>query len=184
MRQLSQWIFLSVVSVLACPADCTLAQPRTVPRLREVGAQETMTMPNVVHVLGLENVRHNAKGKLTVETGAVRFEVGTARAEVPLASIEDVFTGDDSQRMIGGTLGTLSMFAPYGGGRFLSLFRKKVDVLTVEYRDSNGGLHGVIFMLPQGQAAAVKKQLIARGARASIPVEEESKQPTKKEKKS
>jgi hypothetical protein len=142
-----------------------------------------MAVPDIVHVLGLENVPRNAKGKITLESGTVRFETGASRAELAIASIEDLFTDDDSQRAIGGTLGTITMFAPYGGGRFLSLFRKKIDVLTLEYRDSNGGLHGVIFTLPKGQAAALKKQLVLLGARASIPVEEELKPPAKKEKK-
>jgi len=170
MPQLPRHIFLSVVCLVACPAV-------------SARAQETMTLPNVVHVLGLENVKRNAKGSLIVEAGTVRFAAGAATAAVPIASIQDVFTGDDSRRAIGGTVGTLSMFAPYGSGRFLSLFRKKIDVLTLEYRDSSGALHGVVFTLPDGQAAVAKKHLVARGARASIPVEEEEAQQQSKDKK-
>lgn len=135
--------------------------------------QELGTTTGVVHVLGLPDIKRNANGKLTVEAGTLEFAAGTAKADVPIAAIEDVFTGEDSKRMVGGAAGTISMFAPYGGGRFLSLFRKKVDVLTIEYRDPGGGLHGVIFSLPQGRAVLVKKQLVAQGAHASIPVEEE-----------
>lgn len=148
-------------------------------------AADVVTTPNVVHVVGLENLKRNAKGKLSVPTGTLRFEAGQAKADVPVASILDVFTGDDSKRLIGGTIGTLSMFAPYGSGRFLSLFREKVDTLTVEYRDAKGGLHGAVFMLPQGQAAKIKQELVLQGVRVSIPVEEEMKQQkgTKEEKK-
>lgn len=145
-------------------------------------AQEALTVPNVTAVLGLEHLKRNLKGKLTVQPGVLLFATGKSQAQVSIPAIEDVFTGDDSKRMIGGTLGALTMFAPYGSGRFLSLFREKVDVLTVEYRDADGGLRGVIFMLPQSKAAAVKKQLVALGARASVPVEEEMK-PKKEEKK-
>lgn len=144
-------------------------------------AQEPMAVANVTQILGLENIHRNARGTLSVEPSALAFVAGKARAEVATRSIEDVFTGDDSKRLVGGTLGTLSMFAPYGSGRFLSLFREKVDVLTVAYRDANGGLHGAIFMLPRGKAAAIKKQLLARGAQASLPVDEEMKQPKSKE---
>jgi len=45
----------------------------------------------------------------------------------------------------------MSMAAPYGGGRFLSLFRKKIDTLTVQYRDVNDGLHGAIFTTARGR---------------------------------
>lgn len=164
------WRLLVIVSLVAWPAARALAA-------------ETMAMPKVVHVLGFQDMKRNAKGKLSVEAAKVRFEAGKAQAEIPIASIKDIFTGDDSKRMIGGTLGTLSMFGPYGSGRFLSLFRLKVDTLTVEYRDKDGGLHGAIFMLPKGQAVKVKKELIDHGARASLPVEEESKAPTSQEEK-
>ena len=138
--------------------------------------QEPAPASGVVHVLGLPDIKRNAHGKLSVGAGTLGFVAGTAKAAVPIAAVQDVFTGEDSKRMVGGAVGTISMFAPYGGGRFLSLFRKKVDVLTVEYRDPAGGLHGVIFSLPPGQAVLVKKQLVAQGAHASIPVEEEIEQ--------
>src|SRR3989442_1172341 len=89
-----------------------------------------------------------------------------------MASIQDIFTNADNKRLIGGKLGMLAMFAPYESDRFLSLFRKGIDVLTLKYRDAKGALHGVIFILPKGQAPLVKKQMVAQGAHASIPVEE------------
>jgi hypothetical protein len=83
--------------------------------------------------------------------------------------MEDVVTGNDSQRVVRGTLGTLSMLGPYGSGRVLSLFRSKLDSITIQYRDADGGLHGVVFTMPVGKAELVKQELIARGARTSIP---------------
>ena len=140
-------------------------------------AQEKATGSfNVRSVIGLEGIKHNAKGKVTISKDALDFATGPTKSDVSIASIQDVLTGADSQRAIGGTLGTLTMFAPYESGRFLSLFRTKIDTLTIAYRDSNGGLHGAIFTLPRGQATALKKQLVAEGAKTSISVEEEAKQ--------
>lgn len=136
-------------------------------------AQQPETTPNVVHVVGLEDVKRNAKGTLTVKEGTLQFSTKTARAEVPYAWIQDIFTRDDSRQVAGGPV---TLLVPFGGGRLLGLFRRKVDALTVEYRDPNGALHGVIFTLPEGQAAVVKKQMVAQGAHASIPVEEEQVQ--------
>ena len=79
-------------------------------------------------------------------------------------------TGNDSQKSVGKTIGTLSMAAPYGGGRFLSLFRTKIDTLTIEYRDTDGALHGVIFTMPAGTADSIKRALVAEGARTTIPL--------------
>jgi hypothetical protein len=61
----------------------------------------------------------------------------------------------------------MSMAAPYGGGRFLSLFRTKMDTLTIRYRDLDGGLHGAIFTMPVGTADFIKKELVAQGAHTS-----------------
>ncbi len=157
-------IFLISVALFAWTYDWALGQtPATT---------SSTAIPNVVHVLGLENIKRNAKGKLLVQAGKMQFESGAARAEVGIASILDVFTGQDSKRLIGGTLGTVSVLAaPYETGRIISLFRAKIDVLTLEYRDSNGGLHGAVFTLAKSQAAAIKKQLVAQGAHATVPVE-------------
>jgi hypothetical protein len=52
---------------------------------------------------------------------------------------------------------------PYGGGRVVSLFsHKKYDILTLEYVDSDGGIHGAIFQLDKGQGDVVKHELTAR----------------------
>jgi hypothetical protein len=50
------------------------------------------------------------------------------------------------------------------------LFRKKVDTLTIQYRDADGGLHGAIFTMPRGKADQIKKELVAQGARTSVPI--------------
>jgi len=130
-------------------------------------AQETSKAVKTVQLTGLAGVKENARGMLSVENGNMHFVHGKATSNVSASLIENVVTGNDSQKAVGKTIGTLSMAAPYGGGRFLSLFRSKIDTLTVEYRDANGGFHGVIFTMPVGTAEGVKKELIAQGAHAS-----------------
>jgi hypothetical protein len=149
---------------------------------QEPTASPPATPGSVKHVLGFENIKANARGDLTVQGDTLQFKTGKAKAEVSIASVQDVFTEQDFKESIGGTAGTLAKMAvPYGGGRVLSLFREKIDVLTVEYRDANGGLHGAIFTLPQGQAPPLKRQLVALGAHASIPPEEPAKPEEKKQ---
>ena len=122
-----------------------------------------------VQVTGLTGVKQNTKGSLKVENGSFSFVYSKGNYDFPVASIQDVVTGSDSKRVIGGTVGTISRLAPYGGGRAFSLLRTKLDIITIQYRDSNGGLHGAIFTLPVGHAEAIKEQLLAQGARTSIP---------------
>jgi hypothetical protein len=122
----------------------------------------------VTVIKGLPSVKDNTQGSLIIGDGGLHFSHQAQMTDLSGHSIEDVVTGDDSQRVIRGTVGTLSWFAPYGAGRFLSLFRTKLDTVTIKYRDSDGGLHGAIFTMPVGQAEAIKKELLAQGARTTV----------------
>lgn len=171
MFKLNRRVCLSLLALSATLTTCasfTQAQ------------EKQITTFKVVHVIGLEAIQHNTKGKVTVSKDALTFSTGPTKSDLAISGIQDVLTGADSQRMIHGSLGTLTMFAPYGSGRFLSLFRQKLDTLTIEYRDPNGGLHGAIFTLPQGEAALLKDQLVAAGAKATVVPAEEAGQPTGK----
>jgi hypothetical protein len=127
-------------------------------------AQQVSGPVKVVQLTGLTGVKDNAKGTLSVEGGNLHFVHGKTSSDVNAASIQDVVTGADSQRAVGGTIGLMSMAAPYGGGRVLSLFRSKIETLTVQYRDTDGGLHGAIFTMPVGTSEVIKKELVAQGA--------------------
>ena len=140
------------------------------PLIRIGHAQQAQTETQAVQVIGLAGLKENTKGTLTVVNGTLRFVHANGNADVAAASIEDVVTGKDSQRVIGGTFGTVaSLVAPFGTGSALPLFRKKLDTLTIQYRDSDGGLHGAIFTTPRGEADPIKNELVAQGARTSVP---------------
>jgi hypothetical protein len=140
--------------------------------------QQTSKAVKAVQLTGLPGVKENAKGALSIENGSLHFVHGKATSDVSASLIQEVVTGSDSQKAVGKTVGTLSMAAPYGGGRFLSLFRSKIDTLTVEYRDADGAFHGLIFTMPVGTAEVIKKELIAQGAHtsSSTSVDKEQKQ--------
>ena len=135
-------------------------------------AQQPAPATKVVQVMGLAGVKNNTGGRLALESGNLRFSHEQAKVDVAATSVEDVITGNDSQRLVHGTLGTLTMFGPYESGRFLSLFRKKLDTLTIKYRDTDGGLHGAVFTMAAGKAEVLKKELLAQGGHTSVPIEE------------
>jgi len=139
-------------------------------------AQNPMSFPETKSVFGLEGIKHGASGVLSVQGGNLEFVKGKKKVDIPASSITEVMTGKDTERTIGGTVGTLTMFAPYGTGRFLSLFRDKIDTLSVEYVDASGGIHGALFTLVQGNSLGAKKALLDAGAKTSIPVEVEADQ--------
>lgn len=124
----------------------------------------------VGHVIGFENLKNGAKGTLVIDGEFLKFQSAAGGAsQLALGAIDNIITGDDSRRLVGGAIGFMSMFAPYGSGRFLSLFRRQIDVITIEYHDANGGKHGAIFTLANDAAAPLKAKLVAAGAHA-LPV--------------
>ena len=137
-------------------------------------AQQPAAGNRAVQVTGLVGLKANASGNLTLENGNLQFATSGTKVTVPIHSVVDVITENDSQRVFRGTFGTMTMLAPYGGGRFLSLFRSKIDTLTIQYHDTDGGLHGAIFTMPLGKADPFKKDLVSQGARTSIPVQDDS----------
>ena len=157
---------LLAIALLLPVAGIAQSSTKTAPATADANASD-------VHILGLEDVKQNAKGDLTVTPEGLDFRGTASHATVRTASIVDISTGEDSRQTGGVGLTVAKMAVPYGGGRVLSLFtHEKYDSLTVEYRDENGGLHGALFRLPLGQAAEIKKQLVAEGAKASVPVQE------------
>lgn len=159
----TEW--LAVVLVVAV---AVLLVPAATPLLGQQAAQPTATsVPDVKCVIGLENIKTNAKGTLSIQGSALRFEKDKEKAEIPIASIQDIFLGNESRQNITGAGKVVTMAIPYGGGRLLSLFSHKVEVMTVDYTDSNGGFHGAVFVLPPGQATAMKNQLVALGAKTT-----------------
>ena len=125
-------------------------------------------------VIGGETVKNNSVGTLSVLGNSLQFTNGNKKKTmaVDASSILDISTNEDSRQDITGAAHFATMAIPYGGGRVLALFSHHVDVLTVEFKDSNGGCHGTVFVLAQGQAAPFKKQLLALGAKATVPLAE------------
>jgi hypothetical protein len=130
----------------------------------------------VTQITGLSGVKNKTSGRLLVDGSNLHFSHEQMKVDLPTNSMEDVITGNDSQRIIHGAPGLLLLAAPYGSGRFLSLFRTKLDTLTIKYRDTDGGLHGAIFTMPAGQAELLKKDLLANGAHTSAPPEDQANQ--------
>lgn len=156
---------MSRILVRLCLAGAVLFSATSVPA--QTGKPAAKGVAGAVHLLGLENVKRNATGQVSVESGAMTFNTKASKAELPLASVNNVSTGEETHQS-GGAVGTVAKMAvPYGGGRALSLIMKtKVDVLTLEYQNADGAYHGAIVSVPKGQGEGLKSQLLAQGAHA------------------
>jgi hypothetical protein len=144
----------------------------------QAGAQSSSTSqpaPSVVQsdvklVIGGGTIKDNSNVTLSIVGSALHIATDKTTMDIEASSILDISTNEDSRQDITGAAKLATAAIPYGGGRVLSLFSHNVDVLTVEFTDASAAYHGVVFVLPQGQAAPIKKQLVAMGAKASAPL--------------
>ena len=132
------------------------------------------------HLLGFEHVKTNCNGTLSIQDNALQFQrAGEPGAQVKITSIQAVFLGGESKQVGGAPMTLVKAAAPFGGGRVVSLLaHKKYDTLTLEYVDSDGGVHGVIFQVNKGQGELVKDELLARGVPGNSGEDQPKKQST------
>jgi len=151
---------IRVWALLLCSSLGALAQSTAPP----VNASAPFSIP-ATHLLGLENTKSNCNGTLSIQGDALQFQQGgKPGAEVKITSIQGIFLGGESKQIGGLPMKLGKAAAPFGGGRVVSLFaHKKYDTLTLEYVDSDGGVHGAIFQLANGQGELVRDSLKARG---------------------
>jgi len=169
---------LLIGALVAAGAGTVLAGQAAKP-----ASTDTMSVPEVQCVIGLEGYKPNSKGTLIADASGLRFEKEKQKSAIPMASLTDIFLGNESRQDISGMGGTAIKAAiPYGGGRLLSLFSHKVEVLTVEFTDSNGAFHGAIFVLPEGHATQMKAFLVDHGAKTTTHVPEPEAPKEQKEK--
>ena len=152
---------ITLWALLLCSGVGALAQS-TAPTLK---ANSPFSI-RATHLVGLPNIKSNCKGSLSTEDNVLRFQKGgKPLAQIDIASVRGVFLGDETMQVGGVPMKIVKAAAPYGGGRVVSLFaHEKYDTLTLEYVDSIGGVHGVIFQLKKGQGELVRDELAARGA--------------------
>ena len=135
----------------------------------------------VTHLLGWPNTKTNCNGTLSIQDNLLQFrQKGRPGAQISIASVQNLFLGEESKQIAGLPMTLGKAAAPYGGGRVVSLFaHKKYETLTLEYVDSDGGVHGVIFQLSKGQGEMLKDELVARGVPWSVSPDSGEDQPTR-----
>jgi hypothetical protein len=167
--------FVRVWALLFCSSLGALAQSKAA----QVSASAPFSI-RATYLLGLDNIKSNCNGTLSIQDNALQFQQGSKPgAQVKIGSIQAVFLGGQSKQVGGLPMKLGKAAAPYGGGRVLSLFtHKKYDTLTLEYVDSDGGVHGAIFQLKKGQGELVTDELLARGVPSSSDEDKPMKQST------
>jgi hypothetical protein len=166
---------LTFWTLLILCSDGALAQAASV-------TLDTSSSVHATHLLGFQGAKNNAKGTLSIQDNALQFQDGgkpAVQVRVKIASVQDVFLGEQSKQ-VGGLPMTLGKTAaPYGGGRVVSIFaHKNYDTLTLEYVDADGGFHGAIFQLDKGQAEVFRNELVTSGAHVTASENKPAKRTT------
>ncbi|MBV8068717.1 MAG: hypothetical protein JO270_02345 [Acidobacteriaceae bacterium] len=170
---------LMFFTVAVCHQTALTAQEHAAP-----DAQASNSTLNVTHILGFEGISNNTNGSLSIQNGCLRFQkTASTSAQIPIASIQNLNTGEQDRQVGGAGMTVAKMAVPYGGGSVISLFsHKKYDTVSLEYVDSNGGLHGAIFQLEKGQGQILRSELEAAGVHVAHPEDETSKGSTQETK--
>ena len=144
-----------------------------------VKANSPLSIP-ATHLLGMKDTNRNRNGTLSIQNDALQFQQGSKPgAQIKIASIQAVFLEGESKQVGGLPMKLGKAAAPFGGGRVVSLFaHKKYDIVTVEYVDSDGGVHGAIFQVARGQGELLRDSLKARGVSPGSGENEPTKQST------
>jgi hypothetical protein len=166
---------ISLSALLLCSGIGALAQSVAPP----LNANAPFSI-RATHVLGLPNTKNNCQGTLSIQNNALRFQKqGNPDAQVDIASVRALFLGEETKQVGGLPVKLGKAAAPYGVGRVVSLFaHRKYDTLTLEYVDSDGGVHGAIFEVTKGQGEGVRNDLVARGVSSSSGEDQATKQST------
>lgn len=124
-----------------------------------------------VYLAGLTDVKPGTNGSLFLSPGEVRFENKDIHASIPVTQITSVANGDERAERGGTTGSVVRLLAHYHGGFVIMgpAMGKKVDLLSFEYHDPTGGLHGAVFVLPKGTASTLEERLSAQVAPHPLP---------------
>jgi hypothetical protein len=107
----------------------------------------------VQYIVGFDHVHKGTDGVLEFHDGDISFTNGATAEEIRRDQLEDSFLGTERAEK-GGTAGRVARFAvPYGGGAVLgAVSEKEVGILTIDFRDSTGGLHSAVFVTKKADA--------------------------------
>ena len=105
------------------------------------------------HAYGLPDSKPNKSGTLTLDATSLTFTSKASNTTIPRGSITAVSAGNDRVELWGTAGQLMRMVIPDGGGlAAAALMHHRVDMLTVEFSDTRGGVHSAVFYLPAKEA--------------------------------
>jgi hypothetical protein len=114
------------------------------------------TSTKAEHAYGLPETKANQKGVLTINSGGFSFTGNSGSYTIPRPALLAVSTGNERVELWGMKGRILRMAIPDGGGiAAAGVMHHKVNMLSVEFKDSRDGYHAAVFYLPEGEGEHV-----------------------------
>ncbi len=105
------------------------------------------------HVYGFPELKPHKKGTLTFSSDSVTFWSKAGTTSIDRNAVTAVSSGNQKVEIWGMKGRLLRMAMPNGSGvAGAMVMHHRVDMLTVEYHDKRGAIHGAVFFLPAHQA--------------------------------
>jgi hypothetical protein len=117
------------------------------------------------HLLGLTEMKRDVDGTLAFSEKSLEFRSGKSDIRIEYSQMQDFAVEQDTSPLAHGVTGQIVQFGPFGCGQAISMVRKGVDVLTIEYTDASEATHGAILILPKGWGEKVSAKLEGSVAR-------------------
>ncbi len=122
------------------------------------------------HIYGFSELKPHIKGTLAVSPDSVTFWNKAGKTSIDRYTVTAVSAGNQRVELWGVTGRLIRMAIPQGGGLAAStVMHHRVDMLTVEYRDQRGAVHGAVFFLPAHQADQALQRISQLPAPCSSP---------------
>lgn len=145
--------FLPAFLLLLCAVLVSAQRVETLAAAPPAAAAVEWQATSAQHAYGFPEVKPSKKGTLTLDATGLTFTGKTFNTTLPRNSITAVSAGNDRVELWGTGGRLLRMAIPQGGGlAAAAVMHHRVDMLTVEFRDTHGGMHSAVFYLPAMQA--------------------------------
>lgn len=149
--------FLLCFHIAFCiPGHAEMAEAQTNRALIGTSHLVEWKAPRVEHADGLPETKAHDKGTLTINSGGLTFTGKSGSYSIPRSALLAVSTGSERVELWGMKGRLLRMAIPNGGGLAAAgVMHHKVNMLSVEFRDSRDGYHAAVFYLPAAEAERV-----------------------------
>ncbi|MGO4212622.1 hypothetical protein AB4Y89_21750 [Terriglobus sp. 2YAB30_2] len=171
-------MFVLIQAILFLPhqafASAAIQPQRPVISSPKPSSEDSWTISHALHAYGLPEVKAKQKGTLVLDSQNITF-TGKVVYRIPRASVIAISDGSERVEMWGIKGRLLRMAIPNGGGLAAAGFmHHKESSLTVEFRDSRGGYHAAVFVVPPADATLAMATFAPRtddAASATEPVD-------------